>query len=139
MRLFTAVARGYLPSKYPPPVAAMSLRRYVATICSHALTDSLRRAQKRPETESLDLERHDVIDPRTELEANLLQGERRVLVREALSTLSAADRRLVQMYYLEGRTLADIAESLHIGDATVHRRQKEVIERLREFVLSKGG
>ena len=120
MRLFSAVARGNFPSRDAPPPSAMSLRHYVSAICSHALTDSLRRAYRQPRTESLDLERHDMIDPQTELEANLLQGERRTLVREALATLSPTDQNLVQMHYFEGRTLAEVAGSLNMAVATVH-------------------
>lgn len=56
-------------------------------------------------------------------------------VAEALSQRPAADRFLLAAYYLDGRTLLQIALVLHVHEATVSRKLRRLIDDLRKQIL----
>jgi RNA polymerase sigma-70 factor (ECF subfamily) len=67
----------------------------------------------------------------TLIELNLLSQT----VEEALSQLPAEDRFLLASYYLDGRTLLQIARLLHVHEATVSRKLHRLTGELRKHVL----
>jgi RNA polymerase sigma-70 factor (ECF subfamily) len=56
-------------------------------------------------------------------------------IQEALGATQAEERFLLAAYYLDGRTLFQIAQVLHVHEATVSRRLRRVIDDLRKQVL----
>jgi len=56
-------------------------------------------------------------------------------VEEALSQLAAEERFLLAAYYLDGRTLLEIAPLLHVHEATVSRKLRRVTGGLRKQVI----
>jgi RNA polymerase sigma-70 factor (ECF subfamily) len=66
------------------------------------------------------------------------QGELPALgkaIEEALRRAEAEDRFLLAAYYLDDRTLLEIAQVLHVHEATVSRRLRRVTDGLRKQVL----
>ena len=61
---------------------------------------------------------------------------------EALAALSAEDRFLLASYYLDGRTLAEIARQLDVHESTISRKLDRLANSLRKQIiatLAKGG
>jgi len=54
---------------------------------------------------------------------------------EALSSLSAEERFILASYYLDGRTLAEIAGTLRVHESTVSRRVEKTTKGLRKRIL----
>ena len=61
---------------------------------------------------------------------------------QALSELSAEDRMVLSAYYLDGRTLAEIARMLGVHESTISRKLDKLAKSLRKHIVSgltKGG
>jgi RNA polymerase sigma-70 factor (ECF subfamily) len=56
-------------------------------------------------------------------------------VERAFDSCEAEDRLLLSAYYLDGRTLLEIARVLHVHEATVSRKLKRVYDELRKEIL----
>lgn len=56
-------------------------------------------------------------------------------VEQTLRDRAAEDRFLLAAYYLDGRTLAQLAQLLHVHEATVSRRMRRMTDDLRKQVL----
>jgi RNA polymerase sigma-70 factor (ECF subfamily) len=56
-------------------------------------------------------------------------------VEEALQRMDAEERFILAAYYLDGRTLAQIASLLHVHEATVSRRMRRATESVRKDLL----
>ncbi|HMD97467.1 MAG TPA: sigma-70 family RNA polymerase sigma factor [Terriglobia bacterium] len=54
---------------------------------------------------------------------------------EALSSLSAEERFILAFYYLDGRTLAEIAGTLGVHESTVSRRVEKITKGLRKRIV----
>lgn len=55
---------------------------------------------------------------------------------QALAALPAEDRYVLASYYLDGRTLADIARTLHVHESTVSRKLDKLTALLRKQILT---
>jgi RNA polymerase sigma-70 factor (ECF subfamily) len=55
---------------------------------------------------------------------------------EALSTLPAEDRFILAAYYLDGRTLAEIARMLSVHESTISRKLDKLAKSLRKQILA---
>lgn len=55
---------------------------------------------------------------------------------ETLAALPAEDRYLLAAYHLDGRTLAEIARTLHVHESTISRRLDKLTRALRKQILS---
>jgi RNA polymerase sigma-70 factor (ECF subfamily) len=83
-----------------------------------------------------DMEEYDA--PALDPEPAKAGGELAVLgkaIEEALGGRQAEERFLLAAYYLDGRTLFQIAQVLHVHEATVSRRLRRAIDDLRKQVL----
>jgi RNA polymerase sigma factor (sigma-70 family) len=67
--------------------------------------------------------------------ANAELEETRSIVRKALASLPTTERRTAQLFYLEERSCADIADDLRVPLGTVKRRLHDARERLRAMLL----
>jgi len=55
---------------------------------------------------------------------------------EALAELSAEDRFVLASYYLDSRTLAEIARTLHVHESTISRKLDKLAKSLRKRILA---
>jgi RNA polymerase sigma-70 factor (ECF subfamily) len=55
---------------------------------------------------------------------------------EALAALSAEDRTILAAYYLDGRTLAEIARMLGVHESTISRKLDKLAKALRKQILA---
>jgi RNA polymerase sigma-70 factor (ECF subfamily) len=55
---------------------------------------------------------------------------------EALSVLSAEDRMVLSAYYLDGRTLAEIARMLGVHESTISRKVDKLAKSLRKQIVA---
>ncbi|MFO0584218.1 MAG: sigma-70 family RNA polymerase sigma factor [Anaeromyxobacter sp.] len=74
-------------------------------------------------------------DQRPAPEARLLAEERRAILHEAFDALPEDAREVLALYYLEGRSTAQVGELLGLGDAAVHQRLSRARSKLREDLL----
>jgi RNA polymerase sigma-70 factor, ECF subfamily len=74
------------------------------------------------------LEPANAIDPRLETATD-----------EVLSALPAADRFILAAYYLDGRTLAEIARMLSVHESTISRKVDKLAKSLRKQILASLG
>jgi RNA polymerase sigma-70 factor, ECF subfamily len=68
-----------------------------------------------------------------ELPANLVPLGK--AIEQALKDRQAEDRFVLAAYYLDGRTLLQIAQVLHVHEATVSRKLRRIVEDLRKQIL----
>jgi RNA polymerase sigma-70 factor (ECF subfamily) len=69
-------------------------------------------------------------DPQPVLDGRLEQA-----TDEALAALPAADRMLLAAYFLDGRTLAEIARMLAVHESTVSRKLDKLTRNLRQAIM----
>ena len=55
---------------------------------------------------------------------------------EALAALPAEDRFVLASYYLDGRTLAEIARTLGVHESTISRKVEKLAKSLRKQILA---
>jgi RNA polymerase sigma-70 factor (ECF subfamily) len=55
---------------------------------------------------------------------------------EVLSALSAEERFILASYYLDGRTLAEIARTLAVHESTISRKLDKLAKSLRKHILT---
>ncbi len=112
-----------------------SLEGWLRTVMAQEFVNRFRRQRR---LVSLDEEREDgaqfaatdpepavAVDPRVEAATD-----------EALSRLAAEDRFLLASYYLDGRTLAEIARTLALHESTVSRKLDKLAQSLRKQILA---
>ncbi|MFT3917495.1 MAG: sigma-70 family RNA polymerase sigma factor [Anaeromyxobacteraceae bacterium] len=68
-------------------------------------------------------------------EDRLLAEERRTILHEAFDALPEDAREVLALYYLEGRSTAQLGELLGLGEAAVHQRLSRARGKLREDLL----
>lgn len=100
--------------------------------------DALRSKRARPQkADSLsDDPDFDVADEKTNVEADVWQGERRRLLREAMNTLPAAQREALELAYFEGLTQAQIAARLGHPLGTTKTRIRLGLQKMRDLLLT---
>jgi RNA polymerase sigma-70 factor (ECF subfamily) len=89
-------------------------------------------------TEPLDHEA-DIVDPAPDPEDALAGKQRAALLRRAIHSLSPTHREIVDLVYDQGRSIAEIAELLHIPANTVKTRMFYARQHLAAFLRNGGG
>ncbi len=110
-----------------------SLVGWLRTTLSQRFVDHYRRTFRE---QALDDEAHDL--PAAEGSPQLdgaFQAKLRDAVREAFGDQLAEERFLLAAYYLDERTLAEIAKVLNVHEATISRRVKRATESVRKDLL----
>jgi RNA polymerase sigma-70 factor (ECF subfamily) len=108
-----------------------SLLGWLRTTLAQRHVDHYRRRHREQPLEEIDA-------PAVEAEGEKAASELTVLekaVEGALKSCESEDRLLLAAYYLDGRTLLQIAHVLHVHEATVSRRLKRVCEEIRKQVV----
>ena len=112
-----------------------SLEGWLRTVLAQEYVNRYRRTKR---LVSLDEESEDGIqfsapdpEPLTPADARLAQS-----TDAALALLSAEDRTILSAYYLDGRTLAEIARMLGVHESTISRKLDKLVKGLRKQILA---
>jgi len=108
-----------------------SLIGWLRTTLAQRHVDHHRRTYREQPLEAFDA-------PADDLPSEKPDGELTVLakaIEAALSAREADDRFLLAAYYLDGRTLLQIAQVLHVHEATVSRKLRRIVDDIRKQVL----
>jgi RNA polymerase sigma-70 factor (ECF subfamily) len=129
-RAVVALSRGQLddPAKLPA---------FVAGIARHVIADVLRSRHRSVSLDVLPVSQHPT-DP-TDALAGLVSAEERARVHAALHELSAADRELLRLCYVEGLAPAELAVRLGEPAERVRKRKSRAMARLREVFRGDAG
>ncbi len=130
----TTTRDGQRVSKLASYTGRGSLEGWLRTVMAQEFVNRFRRQRR---LVSLDEESEDgaqfaatdpgsavVIDPRVEAATD-----------EALSRLSAEDRFILASYYLDGRTLAEIARTLAVHESTISRKLDKLAKTVRKQIV----
>ena len=118
-----------------------SLASWIQIITSRTVIDSLRKGRS---TIPLDAEDRDgialherVSDPRPGAEEEVLDTQRRALLKKALREISAEDRLLAVLAYHREMPIEEIADVMKLSKEAVYTRKHRLHEKLRKIVQEK--
>jgi len=114
--------------KYDPAIASESA--FIATIARRRLIDQLRKAGRRPATESLDGEESTQGQPF--VNSSLEESAEIENVRRALESIQPEYREILTMSHYEGYSHSEIASRLEVPLGTVKSRMRRGLMQVRE-------
>lgn len=119
------------PEAYDP--ARGKLRTFVLSLAHHRAVDTVRREERlrKRTTDPMNLDAPEGEDVAEGVVEDAFLAERRVQVREALTTLSDDQRTVLELAYFEGMTQTQIAAHLDIPLGTVKTRTLAAMRKLR--------
>lgn len=126
---FMAIWRA--PEAFDP--ARGSFRTFLLSLTHHRAVDTVRREERlRKRTQNpMNLDPSESEDVAEEVVEGTWLAERRVQVRQALSTLPEEQRKVLDLAYFGGRTQVEIAQDLGIPLGTVKTRTLAALRKLR--------
>jgi len=131
----TSTREGQRVSKLASYTGRGSLEGWLRTVLAQEYVNRYRRTRR---LVSLDEESEDGVQfcaPKAEspipADARLSQA-----TDEALASLAAEDRLVLSAYYLDGRTLAEIARMLGVHESTISRKLDKLAKSLRKLILA---
>lgn len=104
---------------------------WVLAIARNLCLDQLRRRQKL-RTEDVEEMRETLPSSAQSQEESAIAREERVSLEAAMATLSADDREVLALYYVQKRTTKEIAEIMHVAPGTIMARLFRAREKLRK-------
>ena len=108
-----------------------SLMGWLRTILAQRHVDQWRRTGREETLDGVDPQAAETLIPAPPEEADALGRA----VGEAIGECAAEERYLLVVYYLDGRTLAEVARALGVHEATVSRRLQRAVKGIRKQVL----
>jgi RNA polymerase sigma-70 factor (ECF subfamily) len=133
----TNVRGGERVSKLASYTGRGSLEGWLRTVLSQEYVNRYRRTKR---LVSLDEESEEGVQfqaPKVEAVAPAEHHQRLAQATdEALAELSAEDRTILSAYYLDGRTLAEIARMLGVHESTISRKIDKLAKSLRKQILA---
>ncbi|HTW59228.1 MAG TPA: sigma-70 family RNA polymerase sigma factor [Terriglobales bacterium] len=133
----TTTRDGRRVSKLASYTGRGSLEGWLRTVLAQEYVNRYRRAKR---LVSLDEENEDGVQfraPDPEPEPATFSDKRLgETTDEALSLLSSEDRMVLSAYYLDGRTLAEIARSLGVHESTISRKIDKLAKGLRKQIVA---
>ena len=85
--------------------------------------------------EDRDLRQHEQSITDENYIVNLNRMYETINLADTVSGLDATERKFVFLYYFERRTLNEIADMLDISVSAAHSRKKQIIQKLKEFLI----
>jgi RNA polymerase sigma-70 factor (ECF subfamily) len=104
---------------------------WIMTIARNLCLDILRR-RSRVRSEDVDEMREVLPSGQDSQEAGAIAREERLSLEAALSTLSAEDREVLELYYVQRRTTKEIAQVIGVAPGTIMARLFRAREKLRK-------
>ena len=137
----TNIRDGQRVSKLASYTGRGSLEGWLRTVLSQEYVNRYRRTKR---LVSLDEESEEGVQFRAPEPAPSAPGDQRLAqaTDETLAALSAEDRTVLSAYYLDGRTLAEIARMLGVHESTISRKIDKLAKSLRKQIaatLVRGG
>lgn len=131
----TTVRDGQRVSKLASYTGRGSLEGWLRTVLAQEYVNRYRRQRR---LVSLDEESEDGVQFPAPAPAPVAKVDPRVeaATDEALAELSAEDRFVLASYYLDSRTLAEIARILHVHESTISRKLDKLAKSLRKRILA---
>lgn len=119
------------PEAFDP--ARGKLRTFILSLAHHRAVDTVRREERlrKRTTDPMNLDAPESEDVAEEVVEGAYLTERRVQVREALTTLPDDQRKVLELAYFGGRTQTEIAAELGIPLGTVKTRTLAAMRKLR--------
>lgn len=111
------------------------LSSWIGMLATNAAWDYLRSLSRRPPNTGL-LEATDLGDSNPDPADCLLEREKWRLVNQTLARFSPSDRRFVRLFYVDGLSPDEIAETLRISVKTVYTRKHKIRCRLEDALRS---
>ena len=130
----TTVRDGERVSKLASYTGRGSLEGWLRTVLAQEYVNRYRRTKR---LVSLDEESEEGIQYRAPDPEPVTPADNRLAqaTDEALATLSSEDRMVLSAYYLDGRTLAEIARMLGVHESTISRKIDKVAKALRKQII----
>jgi RNA polymerase sigma-70 factor, ECF subfamily len=114
---------------------AVPLSAFVYGIARHVIADAIRRRDKEGgsgrDPENLE-------SPAASALESLIRAEDRFRLGHALGTLRASDRELLELCFVRGETVAEIARRRREPAERIRKRKSRALERLREELTAQG-
>lgn len=131
----TNTREGQRVSKLSSYTGRGSLEGWLRTVLSQEYVNRYRRTKR---LVSLDEESEDGVQFRAPEPDSAPGGDPRLAeaTDEALAVLSGEDRMILSAYYLDGRTLAEIARMLGVHESTISRKLDKLAKALRKQILA---
>jgi len=127
--LVELTAREMKKLRWFDPARGQRLSSWIGMLATNAAWDYLRSLSRRPPNCGL-VEATDLGDPRPDPADRLLEREKWALVNASLARLSPSDRRFVRLFYVDGLSPSEIAETLQISIKTVYTRKHKIRGRI---------
>src|SRR5215469_1864103 len=137
----TTIREGHRVSKLASYTGRGSLEGWLRTVLAQEYVNRYRKTKR---LVSLDEESDEGVQFRAPEPEPLPLADNRLshATDQALATLSAEDRLILSAYYLDGRTLAEIARILGVHESTISRKLDKLAKSLRKQIitaLTRGG
>jgi RNA polymerase sigma-70 factor (ECF subfamily) len=131
----TTTREGRRVSKLASYTGRGSLEGWLRTVLAQEYVNRYRRTKR---LVSLDEESEEGVQFRAPDPEPLPAADQRLAqaTDEALAQLSAEDRTVLSAYYLDGRTLADIARMLGVHESTISRKLDKLAKSLRKQIVA---
>jgi RNA polymerase sigma-70 factor, ECF subfamily len=131
----TSVRDGQRVSKLASYTGRGSLEGWLRTVLAQEFVNRYRRQRR---LVSLDEESEEGVQFAAAAPAPAVGVDPRIeaATDEALAELSAEDRFVLASYYLDERTLAEIARTLHVHESTISRKLDKLAKSLRKRILA---
>ena len=116
-----------------------SLEGWLRTVMAQEFVNRYRKTRRTTSLdEEIELGRQFASETPDPVSSTTVPGDPRVeqATAAALAALSAEDRYVLAAYYLDGRTLADVARALGVHESTISRRVDKLAKGLRKQILS---
>src|SRR5579859_6494618 len=134
----TALRDGQRVSKLASYTGRGSLEGWLRTVLSQEYVNRYRRTKR---LVSLEEESEEGVQFRAAEPEPLAPLDNRLAetTDEVLGCLSSEDRMVLNAYYLDGRTLAEIARMLHVHESTISRKLDKLAKSLRKKIVASLG
>jgi RNA polymerase sigma-70 factor, ECF subfamily len=130
----TSTRDGRRVSKLASYTGRGSLEGWLRTVMAQEFVNRYRRQRRLVSLEEETEDGHEL--PAREVEPAVAVDARvEAATDEALSALPAEDRFILASYYLDGRTLADIARALTVHESTISRKLDKLAKAVRKQIL----
>jgi RNA polymerase sigma-70 factor (ECF subfamily) len=131
----TTAREGQRVSKLSSYTGRGSLEGWLRTVLAQEYVNRYRRTKR---LVSLDEESEDGVQFRAPDPEPVATADRRLeqATDEALAYLNGEDRTILSAYYLDGRTLAEIARMLAVHESTISRKLDKLAKALRKQILA---
>jgi len=124
LNIIAALRKGTIPANFPAWVWQIARNRY-SVWADH-------RRSRRESDSGADITELELMDERVSIESEWIHKEDLKLLRRELSFISSDYREIVLAYYIDDRSVRDIADSLRLPEGTVKSKLSRARERLKE-------